>query len=171
MLSTRTRISAATALLAAVVTAITATGALSAGAHNHIGAKTSPVGQQLNGTWTTMVTLTDAPPNVEASFHALDTFLPGGGLLVSSSVANPSLRGLAHGEWVRTGNRQFASTFIWFRFDTTGAFVGMQRVRRTLNLAQNLHSFQATDIVEIIAPTGAVVATVHGTEAGTRLSR
>ena len=163
MPSTRKSVIAASMLLALIVSAVTASGAFSAGV------KTSPVGQQLNGTWTTTVTLTDAPPNVESSFRALDTFLPGGGLLVSSSAANPALRSLAHGEWIRTGNRQFASTFVWFRFDATGSFVGTQRVTRTINLAQNLHSFQSTDTIEVIAPTGAVLATIHGTEAGTLL--
>jgi hypothetical protein len=169
MLSSRKHFIAVTMLLVAIVMATTATGALSAEARDHSTQKASPVGQQLNGTWTTTVTLTDAPPNVESSFRALDTFLPGGGLLVSSSVGNPALRSLAHGEWVRTGNREFASTFVWFRFDATGAFLGTQQVRRTINLAQNLHSFQSTDVIEVIAPTGTVLATIHGTETGTRL--
>jgi hypothetical protein len=126
-------------------------------------------GQHLNGTWLTTVTLTDAPPVVESTFNALDTFLPGGGLLVSSSVDGPALRSLAHGSWVRTGDRTFACTFVWFRFDATGKYVGMQRVRRTMSLGADLKSFTAADVVEILSPAGAVVATIHGTEQGTKL--
>jgi len=90
-------------------------------------------------------------------------------LLVSSSVDGPTLRGLAHGTWTRTGDRKFASSFTWFRFDPTGKFVGLQRVRRTMSVSANLKSFSSTDVIEIISPTGTVVATIHGTEQGTKL--
>ncbi len=159
----------AASLLMAIGTAMT-TAALAGTAASPVGRKSAPLGQQLNGTWTTTVQLSDAPPGAPSAFTALDTFLPGGGLLVSSSAANPALRGLAHGAWVRTGNRQFASTFVWFRFDPTGQYIGTQRVRRTIQLAKSLKSFQSTDVIEVISPTGAVVATIHGTEAGTLLT-
>ena len=123
----------------------------------------------ITGTWMTTVTLSDAPPQVDQTFLALDTFLCDGPLLVSSSASNPSGRGLAHGEWIRTGNHHFASTFVWFRFDPSGKFVGMQRVRRTIELAANGDTFQSADVIEILDPAGNVVATFHGAEAGQRL--
>ncbi len=152
-------------LVAALAAATTAT-ALASEASGNAKPKAPSTGQQLNGTWMTTVQLSDAPPGVESTFLALDTFLPGGGLLVSSSVDNPNLRSLAHGTWVRLGNRQFSSTFAWFRFDPTGRFVGTQRVRRTMNLGADLKSFHSTDVIEIVSPTGAVLATIHGTEEG-----
>jgi len=164
----RTVIAAAT-LVAAIAAGTTATGALAGGAGGPSQSKVVPIGQQLNGTWQTTVTLSDAPPGIDTTFLALDTFLPGGGLLVSSSASGPNLRSLAHGTWVRTGNRRFSSTFSWFRFDPTGKFAGTQRVRRTISLGADLKSFQSVDVIEIIAPTGAVVATIHGTEQGTVL--
>jgi hypothetical protein len=120
----------------------------------------------LNGTWLTTVQLTDAPPGAPSSFNALDTFLPDGGLLVSSSAPMPSTRGLAHGTWTHVGHRNFTSTFTWFRFDATGQAVGTQRVRRTMRVSQSGTSFSGTDVVEVIAPTGAVLVTIHGTETG-----
>jgi hypothetical protein len=154
------------ALLATSAIATSAALAATGGDHSRT---STPYGQQLNGTWTTTVQLTDAPPGAPASFNALDTFLPGGNLLVSSSAPNPALRTLAHGTWIRTGDHRFASTFVWFRFDPTGQYVGTQQVSRTMVLAKDGASFQASDIVEIVSPTGAVVATIHGTEAGTLL--
>jgi len=155
------------ALLA--TSAIATSAALAATGRDHAQVLAAPNGQQLNGTWTTTVQLTDAPPGAPTSFNALDTFLPGGSLLVSSSAPNPALRTLAHGTWTRTGDYRFASTFVWFRFDPTGLYVGTQRVSRTMVLATNGTSFQASDIVQVVSPTGAVVATIHGTESGTLL--
>jgi hypothetical protein len=124
---------------------------------------------ELNGTWLTTVQLSDAPPGVPTSFGALDTFLPGGGVVVSSSAPMPSTRGLAHGSWSHVGHRNFTVTFTWFRFDASGLPVGTQRVRRTMNVSKSGTSFSGTDVIEIIAPTGAVLATIHGTETGTLL--
>jgi hypothetical protein len=149
--------------------AIATSAALAATGRDHVRTTAAPNGKQLNGTWTTTVQLTDAPPGAPTSFNALDTFLPGGSLLVSSSAPGPGLRTLAHGTWIRTGDHRFASTFVWFRFDATGQYIGTQRVSRTMVLAKNGASFQASDIVEVVSPTGAVVATIHGTESGTLL--
>jgi len=157
-------------LAALLATSAVATSAsLAATGRDHARTSPTPNGQQLNGTWTTTVQLTDAPPGAPSSFNALDTFLPGGNLLVSSSAPNPALRTLAHGTWIRTGDHRFASTFVWFRFDPTGQYIGTQRVSRTMVLATNGTSFQASDIVQVVSPTGAVVATIHGTESGTLL--
>jgi hypothetical protein len=156
-------------LAALLATGAIATSAALAATGDHARASAAPNGKQLNGTWTTTVQLTDAPPGAPTSFNALDTFLPGGSLLVSSSAPGPGLRTLAHGTWIRTGDHRFASTFVWFRFDPTGQYVGTQRVSRTMVLAKNGASFQASDIVEVVSPTGAVVATIHGTESGTLL--
>ena len=155
------------ALLA--TSAIATSAALAATGRDQARTSAAPNGQQLNGTWTTTVQLTDAPPGAPTSFNALDTFLPGGSLLVSSSAPSPGLRTLAHGTWIRTGDHRFASTFVWFRFDPTGQYIGTQRVSRTMVLAKSGASFQASDIVEVVSPTGAVVATIHGTETGSLL--
>jgi hypothetical protein len=123
----------------------------------------------LQGTWMTTVSIANPPPGIGPRFFALDTFVPGGALVVSSSAAMPSLRTLAHGQWIRTGNRRFASTFVWFRFDPAGAFVGMQRVRRTIDLAPGLDAFHSTDVIEVTDPTGTVLTTLHASEDGKRL--
>jgi hypothetical protein len=125
---------------------------------------------RLNGTWLTQVTLSDAPPGAPSSFSALDTFLPRGGLLVSSSAPNPASRGLAHGSWTHRDHRSFTSSFSWFRFDATGQYVGTQQVKRTMTLSRDQKTFRSHDVIRILAPTGAVLATIHGTEVGTLLA-
>jgi hypothetical protein len=125
---------------------------------------------RLNGTWMTQVTLSDAPPGAPSSFSALDTFLPRGGLLVSSSAPNPAGRGLAHGTWTHQDHRSFTSSFTCFRFDPMGQYVGTQKVTRTMTLSRNQKRFRSQDVITILAPTGAVLATIHGTEVGRLLA-
>jgi hypothetical protein len=139
--------------------------AVAAGAN----AKKAPT-PQLSGTWITSISLTNPPPGVDATFQALDTFVPGGGILVSSSQSHPTARSLAHGNCTHTHGQTFACTFVWFRFDpSSGSYVGMQRVRRTMTVSNDNKSFQATDIVEVLAPNGSVVASIQGSETGQRL--
>ena len=154
-----------------VAVALTALAAIfAAGATSASVGKKDPKSQRLSGTWMTTVTLEDPPPGVAASFRALNTFLPSGELLVSSSVGMPATRSLAHGDWIRTGNRRFASSFVFFRFDPAGAFIGSQRVHRTIILAASLNAFTSTDVVEILDPSGTVIRSSRATEAGQRLT-
>jgi hypothetical protein len=155
-----------TVLATLVLGTLTATTALATTSH-HPADHSPSSSKELNGTWLTSIQLTDAPPGAPSSFNALDTFLPGGGLVVSSSAAGPTLRSLAQGSWTHLGHRNFTSTFVWFRFDPTGQPLGTQRVRRTMRVSESGTTFSGTDIVEIVAPTGAVLATIHGTESGT----
>jgi hypothetical protein len=125
---------------------------------------------QLTGTWLTSISLTNPPPGVDATFQALDTFVPGGGIIVSSAQSHPSARSLAHGNCAHGHGETFACTFVWFRFDpTSGTYVGMQRVRRTMTVSNDQNSFRATDTVEVLAPNGTVVASIQGSETGQRL--
>src|SRR3954468_575484 len=110
-------------VLASVVIAL-ATSAVAAGS----GGKKAQA-PQLKGTWLTAVALTNPPPGVDATFQALDTFVPGGGILVSSSQSHPVARSLAHGTCAHAQGQDFTCTFVWFRFDpVTGVFAGSQRV-------------------------------------------
>lgn len=164
-MTARTSLALAVTLLAALTLAGSAPGSPTAKSKP----KAAPTGQQLGGTWITTIELVNAPPGIEPRFQALNTFLGSGELVVSSSQPNPGLRVLAHGQWVRTGNRRFASTMLWFRFDPTGKYIGMQRVRRTIELAASLTRFTSEDVIEVLTPDGVVVASINGRETGTRL--
>jgi len=84
-----------------VVALIALTAMIAAGAISAAAGKNAPKSQKLSGTWMVTLTLVDPPPSVPTSFRALNTFLPSGELLVSSSVAMPALRSL-NGNVVRT---------------------------------------------------------------------
>jgi hypothetical protein len=151
------------ALVIAVAVAVAATLAASSPAAS------APKTQQLNGTWLTTVTLVNPPQGVPPSFMALNTFFPSGELIASSSQVLPNTRTLAHGGWIRVANRRFASTFTAFRFDTSGVYAGMLRVRRTLTLSADGSSLTANDVVEMLNPEGTIVASFQATETGHRL--
>ncbi len=159
---------AATSVIAAIAVATAAGGTLTPAGKKPIKGS-SAAGQRLEGTWMSNVTLQNPPPGIDASFLALNTFGRGGDVVVSSSQRNPTQRSVSQGEWKRTGNRRFDCTFTWFRFDAAGQFIGTQRVRRTMTLAPSLTTFTSIDVVEVIAPNGAVVATLNATETATRL--
>jgi hypothetical protein len=154
----------ATTLVAAILVATAAAGVVSAaGKHG------AAPGKRLAGTWMSNVTLENPPPGVAASFQALNTFTRGGEVLVSSSQGLPAQRSLAQGDCERTGERSFECSFTWFRFDAAGNPIGTQRVRRSMTLGPDDDTFTSTDVIEIIAPNGAVVATLNGTEEAARL--
>jgi hypothetical protein len=151
-------------LLAAAIVAVTA---VSLGASGALSASQKP--NDLRGTWVTAVTLTNPPPGVDATFQTLNTFVSGGGVLVSSSQSHATQRSLAHGNCGRAGERKYTCTFVWFRFDPAGTFVGMQRVRRTMTISQDRSAFESADTIEVLAPDGTVLATLQGTETAHRL--
>lgn len=153
-----------------VVSTVAAVAMLAGGVSGALSAPAKHRPSQLAGTWLSTVTLLTPPPGVDPTFLALDTFTRGGGLLVSSNQSNPSLRSLAHGEWSQTGNRRFASTFSWFRFDGAGKPIGMQRVQRTMVLSADGNSFESTDTVQVLAPDGTVIASAQATEVAYRIS-
>ena len=151
--------------LAATVLAIAAM----AGALTSNSSASTPTTQQLTGTWLTTITLVNPPPGVPTSFLALNTFFATGELIASSSQIQPSTRTLAHGGWIRVGNRRFLTTFTAFRFDAAGVFAGMLRVRRAVTLGTDNRSLTANDVVEMLNPAGVVVASFQATESGHRV--
>ena len=95
-------------------------------------------GQHLEGTWLVFF----------AGSHrigALHTFTPDGGVVVSP----PGLRfSTAHGEWVRTGDRLFATTFYQFRQNEQGQVIGYRKIRETVYLNETLDGYQALGCTE-----------------------
>ena len=82
----------------------------------------------LLGTWIVQVSIDPhtVPPGTPASilnFTALDTFGAGGGFVSSNN--GPGAGGPAgQGNWVRTGDRQFALTQLRLGFDADNNFAG-----------------------------------------------
>lgn len=98
--------------------------------------------KKLSGTWEVTVTRPDG-----TTFLSLMTFTPSGEVLEESN--NPPIRSLAHGEWVRTGNRRFTRTWVYFRFVPTSnpaiprLFVGTNRNTANIVLSRDRKRFNA----------------------------
>ena len=102
-------------------------------------------GQKIEGTWLVTVTRINPPPNLPPTFSSLMTFHPGGGIMETSGTGRTN-RGPALGTWLRTGDRQFTSTFYFFRFDPGERFAGVTKVIRNFKLSEQLDTFAGVSV-------------------------
>ena len=134
---------AAIGLIAAV---LAATGAISASAAND-----DSSANQLVGSWELTVNRGPALPLIKG----LTTYTPGHSLI---GTANVVIRGPAHGAWEHVSGRVYADTHIFFRFDATGTFLGTQKIRETVELAQDGDSYTAVAFSDQFDPNGNLTA-------------
>jgi hypothetical protein len=93
-------------------------------------------GQSLEGSWKGIVRPDQPPPGAPPNFEfvGLATFTPDGGFISSDGYITDSL---AHGTWVRTGNRQFAVTCIGLGYGPSGHTEATFKMRGTLAYTKN----------------------------------
>lgn len=124
------------------------------------------------GVWRTMVTPVDcqtgnqlAPP-----FPGLFTFNRGGTMSEYgiSPGMTPALRSPGHGVWTHVGGPNFAFTFIFYRYDANGAFIGSQKITASLVLGASGNEFTTSSTIEIFDANDNLIATGCATAAGTR---
>lgn len=123
----------------------------------------------LLGTWIVQVSVdpTTVPPGAVLNFTELDTFGAGGGFVASNNgpgAGDPP----GQGNWVRTGDRQFALTQLRLGFDANNNFTEINKIRSSLTLNRRGDEFTVSSQVDIILPNGTVLpfhpgATAHGT--------
>ena len=150
------------ALIAAIVliavAALTTTGAISATASDD-----DSSANELVGSWQLTVNRGPQLPPVKG----LTTYTQGHSLI---GTANVVVRGPAHGTWERVSGRLYADTHIFFRFDPTGTFLGTQKIRETVQLAQDGDSYKAVAISDQFDPNGNLVASgLRATITATRI--
>jgi hypothetical protein len=92
--------------------------------------------QSIQGTWISQVA--DATGNI--SLFEVGTFSPDG----SYSGANVNPSHTTHkGVWLRTGDRKFVLTVMFFTHDDKGVFNGIVKARIYLTLAEDLKSYDS----------------------------
>ncbi len=162
----RKRIAIAIAALLVLAALVAATGRTSASATS------SAEGLQLDGTWMTTVTRINPPPGLAPTFKSLVSYVRGGVMIETSSLAGANRRSPALGQWERIGNDLFATSMWFFRSDpATGANLGTQEVDRTLRLSADGDSFTAVGVVQQFDVDGNPVGgQLHATEVGERLA-
>jgi hypothetical protein len=129
----------------------------------------------LLGTWIVQVTLdpNTVPPGTSPNtlnFIQLVTYDAGGGYVQSN---NGPGRGQppGQGNWVRTGQRQYAATELRLGFDAAHNFTGLNKIRTSLTLSESGDEFTANIQADIFLPNGTLLP-FHpaGTSHGTRVA-
>lgn len=125
----------------ALIVLMAAIGAISASAGNDHPQRAKA---QLVGSW--MVTVNRGP--ALPPLKSLQTFTKGHGVIETSN-AGATVRSPAHGAWNRIGGRAYGSTMVFFRYDSSGAFIGTLKLRRTLEVAHDGQSFTGGSVAEL----------------------
>ena len=127
----------------------------------------------IQGVWRTMVTPVncDSGDPLAPPFPGLFTFNKDGtmseyGIGPGSS---PALRSPGHGVWQRTqGWENYSYTFTYYRYNSSGVFIGSQKVTSALQLGASGDEFTTHSAVEILDANDNVIATFCAMAAGTR---
>jgi hypothetical protein len=113
----------------------------------------------LAGSW--VIYVTPAPEGDIPPFVILRAFTKDGGMINSSPT-----NGAAVGEWIKTGPRQFASTFMGFT--KVGEDFLLLKVRESVEINERGDTFAGPDQIDIFDSEENVVITGNGTARGTR---
>jgi hypothetical protein len=115
----------------------------------------STVGQSIQGTWISQVT--DASGSI--TLFEVGTFSSDG----SYSGANTNPSHTTHkGVWLRTGDRKFVLTVMFFTHDDKGVFNGIVKARIYLTLAPDLQSYDSVAERVVMDTSGNVLQVVPG---------
>jgi hypothetical protein len=131
----------------------TGLGAMAVPGRNAVGHAADATGtaQGLEGTWVLGTPGVGAPQRIHA------TFTGDGSAVVTTSLF--PRQSPAQGVWERTGDREFAATFVHLRHDDGGRWIGLTKVRQAIRLSETLDEYHATTIAEDLDLDGNVVAT------------
>jgi hypothetical protein len=128
-------------------------------------------GRRIEGTWRVEVTARNCQSGAAIrTFPGLNTYLPGGSLIVTGASASPALISTGHGVWEHAGGRNFTSTVIFFRFNPDGTYAGTTKITRSIELdAADSDQLTSTESIELADPNGNVVGSQCATQIGHRL--
>ena len=117
--------------------------------------KVSSYTQTLTGTWIAQVA--DATGNVQ--LFEVGAFHPDG----SYSGANVNASHTEHkGVWLRTGDRKFILTVMFFGHDEKLAFTSIIKAKIYITMAEDLKSYDSVAERTIMDPTGKVLSVTPG---------
>jgi hypothetical protein len=92
------------------------------------------------------------------------------GSVIETANEWPTTRTEAFGSWERLEGRLYANTTVFFRFNPqTGAYLGTQKINRTIRLAENGQSLTLVARVTVLDPDGNVLSTFGATAYGERM--
>jgi hypothetical protein len=111
-------------------------------------------GNQLAGTWVATVNLPAPLPPLSS----LQVYTKNGSFVEFGNDSSGAARSPQFGSWERIGERLYAGSGTFFRFNpTTGAKVGSMKIDRTIRLSHDGQSFTAIARVQTLDLSGNVV--------------
>jgi hypothetical protein len=120
---------------------------------------------RLAGTWTVTVNR-PAPLPPLRSFQVFTD----AGSVIEMANESPATRTASYGSWERVQGRLYAATTVFFRFNPqTGAYLGTQKINRTIRLAQDGETFTHVARVTVLDPDGNVLASFSASASGERM--
>lgn len=127
--------------------------------------------RSLEGAWDMSITFRDCETGEAIRERAgLISFVFGGVMQeFGTGQAIPQNRTDAQGNWSHVSGRQFNAVAKAFRFNADGSLAGTAKLYRTIELATDGRSFEATVMSEIFDAGGALIANGCATETGTRI--
>jgi hypothetical protein len=126
--------------------------------------------KKLEGTWHTEFTNIDCQTGAPTAAPAqtLETYLPGGTMLQSTNRL--LFRTPAYGIWKHTTERNFLTSFTFFRFNTDGTQAGRSDITEHIELGKDADEFTATGVAKVFDVNGDLAMTVCLTATGQRLT-
>ena len=125
------------------------------------------VNQTMEGTWLAEVRPAGLPAGAPPILN-LATFNSNGTMVASASDGTQSV---AHGVWVRVGDRKFLQTVFLFNYDTNRILTTITKARINIQMSLDGQTTKTTNEVVIMDRTGKVMATLPGgTGSSVRLS-
>jgi len=129
----------------------------------------------LVGAWRTVVTIINCQtgqPVPAPPFNGLSTFNHGGTMSEwgIGPGGSPAQRSPSHGVWQRDRSWQdYSFTFTHYRYDSSGNFLGPQKVTAAAELASSGDSYTSIAEVEVLDVTNNLIAKFCATSVGTRI--
>lgn len=123
------------------------------------------------GAWRTVVTPRNCQTGAQIgpAFQGMSMFNLGGTMSEFGAGSSPATRSQSQGVWQRErGWRDYSFSFMFYRFDAAGAFIGSQEVSATLELEAGGDTYTSLASVDIIDVNNNVVAHICATSIGTR---
>ena len=128
--------------------------------------------QSIEGAWRTVVT----PRNCQTgepitSLRGQFTFHQGGTMAEYGigPGSSPALRSPGHGVWRRRhGWQLYSFAFTFNRYNSSGVFIGAQRITGDLELGAGGDTFATRSVIEILDVNDVIVGSGCATAAGTR---
>lgn len=122
------------------------------------------------GSW--LITATTISGPQPPSFHALDTYMVGGGMIETDEAdfTPQSLASPAHGTWKSIGPNSIASTMFNFFFDAQGHPAGRVEVREIDTLSNNGNGYTGSARFSVFNGNGQQTANGSFTTQATRIS-